>query len=652
MKYLVPYLLFCFTVISRSLISQSPVTLLSPNNSIAFHYKIDKSRFFYSVTYKNKPVVEYSPLSLHFADEEFKNNLILNKPILKDTTDEYDLLLGKTSHVKSRYKDVLLPLEQTTGLKRKINIRVRLFDDGVAFRYEMPLQPGWTNYTLIDENSTFRLSGDPKAMTLYRRDYTTSHEGYYDTIHYKSLKQDTLMDLPVLFEYPGSIYLSITEAALLDYAGMYLYKQGDTLFSKLSPLPNQSGIKVKAKLPHHTPWRVLLISDRIGALIESTIITTLNEPCKLDNTSWIKPGKTTFPWWNGNVVPDTLQSPGNNLVTNQYYIDFCARNKIEYHSIVEYGLNQWYQDDGEWYFPGPHADVTTPVQELDIKAVCDYAHSVGVMPRIWVHWYALYPKLDTAFALYEKWGLTGMMVDFMDRDDQEMVNMQTEVLEKAAKHKLHIQWHGAYKPTGINRTYPHELTKEGVMNYEYNKWIREGISVDHDITIPFTRMIAGSTDYHLGGFRAGKFYTPHFTRPITNGTRSHLLAMYVVLESYLQMVADHPGAYEGEPGFEFITEVPTTWDETKVLDAKLNEYIIIARRKADTWYIGGITNHKAREVSISFDFLMKETAQIKLYQDALDGNANHLIQSEKNIFRNEVLKIKLDSGGGMVMIVK
>lgn len=190
------------------------------------------------------------------------------------------------------------------------------------------------------------------------------------------------------------------------------------------------------------------------------------------------------------------------------------------------------------------------------------------------------------------------------------------------------------------------------MNYEYNKWIREGISVDHDITIPFTRMIAGSTDYHLGGFRAGKFYTPHFTRPITNGTRSHLLAMYVVLESYLQMVADHPGAYEGEPGFEFITEVPTTWDETKVLDAKLNEYIIIARRKADTWYIGGITNHKAREVSISFDFLMKETAQIKLYQDALDGNANHLIQSEKNIFRNEVLKIKLDSGGGMVMIVK
>jgi alpha-glucosidase len=187
-----------------------------------------------------------------------------------------------------------------------------------------------------------------------------------------------------------------------------------------------------------------MISDRLGALIESNILTSLNEPCKLKDVSWIKPGKTTFPWWNGNVVPDTLNAPGNNFVTNQYYIDFCARNGLEYHSVVEYGLHQWYMDDGVGFQPGPHADVTTPVPGLDMKEICDYAKSLGVDVRVWVHWAALYPKLDTAFALFERWGLTGMMVDFMDRDDQEMVNIQTEVLQKAAQHHLHIQFHGAY----------------------------------------------------------------------------------------------------------------------------------------------------------------------------------------------------------------
>ena len=197
-----------------------------------------------------------------------------------------------------------------------------------------------------------------------------------------------------------------------------------------------------------------------------------------------------------------------------------------------------------------------------------------------------------------------MMIDFMDRDDQEMVNIQTEMLEKAAKHHLHVQFHGAYKPTGLHRTYPNELTREGTLNYETNKWDSLGLSPDHDINIPFTRMLAGSTDYHLGGFRAvspDKFKA-QYTKPLVLGTRCHMLAMYVVLENYLQMVCDYPAAYEGQEGFDFIKKIPTTWDETKVVEAKIGEYITIARRKENDWYVGTINDHSARTLSVPLNF--------------------------------------------------
>jgi alpha-glucosidase len=293
-----------------------------------------------------------------------------------------------------------------------------------------------------------------------------------------------------------------------------------------------------------------------------------------------------------------------------------------------------------------------------MKEICDYAASKGVGVRVWVHWWALYPKLDSAFDAFEKWGLKGMMVDFMDRDDQEMVNIQTEILQKAAAHHLHIQFHGAYKPTGINRTYPNEFTREGTLNYEADKWTDGGLSPDHDINMPFTRMLAGSTDYHLGGFRAvppEKFKTPHYTAPLVLGTRCHMLAMYVVLENYLQMVCDYPAAYEGQDGFEFIKAIPTTWDEIKVLDAKPGEFITIARRKNNDWYVGTITNHNSREIVIPLNFLADGNYTATIYTDANDvsENPNHLNKETKTVTNKEVLKLKVASGGGeVIQIVK
>jgi alpha-glucosidase len=323
-------------------------------------------------------------------------------------------------------------MQEREGKKWLIGLRVRVFNDGVAFRYELPEHNVRHNFILTDENSTFNLEGNPVARVAFLENFTTSHEHRYNLLPLRQIANDTLMDMPALFEFPGKVYMAITEANLLDYAGMSLIKRNGILTSQLTPLPGQSLIKVKATLPHPTPWRVMMISDRISALIESNILTDLAEPCRIEDVSWLAPGKATFHWWNGDISPDTTWEPGENFDFEKYYIDFCARNGIEYHTVIGYRQVAWYQNDGEQYSPGPHTDVTKPRPGLDIQALSDYARSKGVRLRFWVHWQALYPQIDSAFALYEKWGIEGMMVDFLDRDDQQMVNIQEEILQKAA----------------------------------------------------------------------------------------------------------------------------------------------------------------------------------------------------------------------------
>ena len=657
MNRLIRLILLC-TLPITPLWAARPVRVSSPNGRIVFSLTLTKSAPTYRVTFDKTVLIDNSPLSLDFqSGGAFGANLDQKKPVTRTIDETYELVVGKVKTARNHCREAVIPLVEQRGGKRQINLVVRVFNDGVAFRYEFPKQPNWTSYVLTDENTTFRLTGNPTVRALFLPNFTTSHEGLYTTLPLDSIRTDTLMDMPVLVEFPNKMYLGITEAALVDYAGMYLTKKNSTsgapvLTSQLSPLPKQTAVKVKATLPHQTPWRVLLLGDRAGALIESTIITSLNEPNQITDTSWLKPGKTTFPWWNGNITPDTTFQPGHNFETAKYYIDFCADNHIEYHSVVEYGGHEWYVSDGVNYVPGPNADVTKPLPGLDMQQICDYGRQRGVGIRAWVYWSALYPKLEAAFTQYEKWGLSGLMVDFMDRDDQEMVNMQHEILRSAARHKLHIQFHGAYKPTGRHRTYPNEFTREGTLNYETNKW--SGLDTpDHDISLPFTRMLAGPADMHLGGFRAvpdDKFRI-QYTRPVMHGTRCHQLAMYVVMESYLQILADYPDAYKGQPGFDFLAQVPTSWDETRVPAAEVGQYVTIARRKGTDWFVGSITNSTAREIAVRLDFLPEGQYIADLYADAPDvaQNPNHLTLQTRTVGRTDVLTLKLASGGGQVM---
>ncbi len=628
--------------------------LKSPDGNIVFKLNLKDSSPSYSLSYKNNLLIENSFLNLDLDGLGMLNAASMEKaPVFKEVKENYELFVGKASKVSNHYRQATIYLQDGKNKDYHFSLEVRAFNDGLAFRYVLPKLSNHSSFTLLDEQTQFRFMSDPVVKALLLPDFFSSHEGLYTTMPLSKIKEDTLMDMPALFQFPNKIFLAITEAALLDYAGMYLVNHNGILCGKLSPLPNQQKIKVKAVLPHVSPWRVLLISDRVGALIESNIITSLNEPTAIQDLSWLHPGTSTFPWWNGTIIPDNVVG-GNNFETNKYYIDFCAANNIRYHSVVEYGGHEWYTNDGSDYQPGPNADITKPVAGLDMKQICDYAKSKNVEVRVWTHWKALYPKLDTAFALFQKWGLSGMMVDFMDRDDQEMVNIQTEILKKAAAHHLHIQFHGAYKPTGLSRTYPNEFTREGTLNYEHDKWDNL-VNPNADINIPFTRMLAGSTDYHLGGFRAlpySKFIVQNF-RPYVMGTRCHMLAMYVVLESYLGMVCDYPDAYIGQPGFEVIQGMPTTWDETHVPAAEVDQYVSIARRKKDTWYVGTITDSSARQIDLPLSFLPVGKFTADIYSDAPDAdvNANLLTRQTVTVDRTTSLKLSLASGGGNIIIL-
>ncbi len=646
-------IIFLFTLLLctyGSIQAQKSITVKSPDGNIRFTVQVNKNALpSYSVYYKNTQLVKDGALGFEFDNGTFGDNVTLERTTQRSGIEKYDLIAGKSSHVEDAFQEAVIPLKETKAPNRQVNVVVRVFNDGAAFRYVFPKQDQWASYIMYDELTTFDLANNPDVLTMFLKSYTTSHEGFYSQMKYSDIPANQLMEMPTLYHYKD-VYMAITEAAIRNYAGMYLMNEQGSLRGKLSPLPGQQQIKVKAKLPHQSPWRVMMIGKEVGTLISSNILTNLNDPCAIKDTSWIKPGKTTFSWWNGNVVPDSFFLPGNNFYTNQYYIDFVARAGLDFHSIYGYAEQPWYEDENmSFEFPSETANVMKPVKSLDMDTIAKYAASKGVGLHMWVNWKPLYNRLEEALTQFEKWGVRGMMVDFMDRDDQEMICIQEDILKKAAEHKIFVQFHGSSKPSGLNRTYPNEFAREGTRNYECYKWSKD-MGADLDIAIPFTRLLAGVTDYHLGGFHAvpkDKFRI-QYTNPLVTSTRCHMLGMYVVLECYLGMICDSPMAYEGQLGFEFIQKVPTTWDETIVPSASVMEYVTVARRHGSDWYVGAINNSKERSVSFKTDFLSDGNYIAEIYSDAddTDSNPNHLVKRTMKIDKKSTIELQLANSGG------
>ncbi|NWG14495.1 MAG: glycoside hydrolase family 97 protein [Acidobacteria bacterium] len=644
--------------------SSSPLELRSPDGTIRLLLQSpargDKEPSpHFSLFFRDRQILKSCDLGLTLQGAGRLLERTEIKGIKTRNVDEtYSVPWGKSNPIVNRCREMQVSLGREDG--KLSQLLFRAYDDGVAFRYAIPAQPGLDQFVITDERSLFRVAGNPRTWGMYRQRYDTPHEGLYDERALSSVKQDTLLDVPFTFQFEDGLTVAIAEASLRGYAKMYLLKSpgsgSDGLVSQLSPWPGQNIVKIKGRAPLSSPWRVVMIGQAVGRLLESNILLNLNEPCRIQDTSWIRPGKSTWHWWNGTAGEPAGFQTGLDYRTMRHYIDFCARNGIDYHAVVATPDDYpWYTQKTKGFAPDGSSDPCVPRPELEWPKLLDYAARKEVGMRAWVHCKALEGRIDEVFATYARWGLRGLMVDFLDRDDQQMVEFAELVVQKAALHRLHIQLHGVWQPTGLSRTYPNLLNHEGVLNLEYLKWSAD-CTPDHNLIVPFTRMLAGPMDYHLGGFRSvlRAAFQPRIAAPTVMGTRSHHLAMYVVYENPMPMVCDYPSAYEGQPGFDLIRTVPTTWDETRVLQADPGQYLVVARRRGSRWYVGGMTNWTPRRFTIPLGFLRQGLYSARSWSDAPEtaSDPNRLRTDHQSVDHRASLRFDTSPGGGFVLEIE
>ena len=514
----------------------------------------------------------------------------------------YTLVAGKTRTARDHYNELTVDLEEPEGQRRKLQIVFRAYDDGLAFRYRVPVQKSTEAANVLSEMTRFDFARDYQCWGFNPGKFRTSHEGEFDPVRASALREHNLFDAPFVCRTDKAAF-AIAEADLRNWAGMYLTGRGDGGLGaqvKLSPRIDDPNVAVRTRIGSDivSPWRVVMVAEQAGKLIESTLVTNLNPEPTFD-TSWIKPGKSAWDWWNGPTMAG-VKTAGTNTETVKAFIDFAASAGLEYMLIDE----GWYAGAGGGGVVRPGVDITRTIPEIDLPELVEYGRRKGVGLWLWLNWQALDAQMDEALPLYEKLGIKGIKVDFMDRDDHQMVDWYHRVLKRAAEHKLLVNFHGAYHPTGLVRTYPHYLTQEGVLGAEYNKWSRR-VTAGHNVTLAYTRMLIGPMDYTPGGFRnrTPQDFVIRNAPPYVMTTRGQQLAMYVVYESPFGVVADTPDAYREGAGLDFLSKVPVTWDETRFLMGDIGEYVVLARRKGRDWYVGAMTNEQGRTVELPLDFL-------------------------------------------------
>lgn len=647
-------LLIICSITNLKCLADTPVLRVnSPSGQVRIEFLLKKSKDagsipHWRVFFKNKPIILDSRLSIELQNgPSLGGSCLIESVAANSGREEYLITPGKRRLVLNSYNESIITLRESTAGGRRWELAFRAYDDGAAFRYRFLPQDSWSRLIITAEKTEFALPHDTRAYALPLNSFTTSYEAFYQKKNMTDIPGEWLIGLPLLLEYPGVGWAAITEANLTDYAGMYLAKAENNrtvLTTRLSPLPGEPKVAVRASLPHVSPWRVVLLGEEVGRLIESDLILNLNEPSALADRSWIRTGKTTFPWWNGYHLENVNFRAGLNTATIKHYIDFCAESGIPYHSLDGYEDTAWY---GGPIVPYQGADITKAHPDIDLPEVLRYARDKDVRLRLWMHWEAAKAHMDRAFPLYRSWGIEGVMVDFMDRDDQEMVNFLRDLLRKAAENQLTVTLHGSPKPTGLERTYPNLLTSEGVLNLEYNKWDETGCTPEHELTIPFTRMLAGPLDFHQGSFRGVRVeeFKPRNIQPQVMGTPSRTLASYVVFQNHLPMVADYPSSYRGHPGLQMLSKIPTTWDDTKVLNGIVGEQIIIVRRHGQEWYVGAMNDRRPRDLDLPLRFLGSGRYQAEIYS----SNNRQLSRRREEVTSVDVLKLRLESADGCLI---
>jgi alpha-glucosidase len=566
----------------------------------------------------------------------------------------------KTSQIQgfNYKKDVIEDSFNQLTLQCRGNYQIifRAYNEGVAYRFVANRKD---SLVVKNEMAVFNFTADHFTFIPYVNDphnkdmFQCSFENNYNHLRLSEIDKDTLAFAPVLVELPNNVKAAITEADLEDYPGMFLQSGKEfALNGVFAPYPVeevqgghnnlQSFVVKRADYIAKTngkrsfPWRVVIISQNDKDLLNNDLVYKLASPSRVQDQSWIKPGKVAWDWWNDWNISGVDFRAGINTATYKYYVDFAAANKIE--NIL--------LDEG-W---ATSTNIMQIVPEINLQEIIDYAKSKGVGVWLWGGWLPLDKQLDHALSTYSKMGVKGFKIDFMDRDDQKMVQFYYRFAKKAAEYKLLVDFHGAYKPTGLQRTYPNVMNFEGVRGLENVKWSNTDFP-KYDCSIPFIRMLAGPMDYTPGAMRnANKDnFRAMNSIPMSQGTRCHQLALYVLFESPFEMLCDNPTAYMKEQEcLKYMASVPTTFSETVALDGKVSEYAAIARRKNDTWYIGAITDWNSRELTLDLSFLGDGSFEAEVFQDGInaDREGSDYKRIVKTVTTGEKLKIRLAPGGG------
>ncbi len=618
-------------------------TILSPGENIQLKIDIDQ-RILYSVFNRSQEVLKPSPISMTVKDRgRLGYEPIVEKAAQRTVNrDIFPVIQEKKAVIADNFNEITLTFENN------FDLIFRVYDDGVAYRFQTAFDG---SIDVLNEEILFQFGADYNVYFATEESFFTHQERLYEYLPLTQITRYKMCYPPALVEIREGPKVAITEADLEDYAGLYLRGTGRTSLRGIFPAAaleerqtRDRDVRIVKRDDHIArtagrrsfPWRVLIIAEKDADLLANQLVYKLAKPLQLRDTDWIKPGKVAWDWWNANNIYGVDFESGVNTQTYKYYLDFASANGIEYVIL----------DEG-WYVLG---DLFNINPDIDIEEIIRYGKEKDVGIILWVVWKTLDDQLNEALDQFEKWGVKGIKVDFMQRDDQWMVNYYHKIAKEAAKRHLIVDFHGAYKPTGLRRAYPNVLTREGVLGLEHNKWSKN-VTPEHNLTIAFIRMLAGPMDYTPGAMinAQEKNFQVVFTRPMSMGTRCHQLAMYVVYESPLQMLADSPSHYLREKEcLEFLSQVPSVWDETHVLDARVADYILVARKSGEEWYLGAMTDGTARKLEVDLKFIPDGELEAVILRDGPNAHryGSDYEKEVRSLSKQDKWTIELAPGGG------
>ena len=641
--------LFSVILLSLACISgyaQKKITAQSPDGQTKVNVTLS-DRIYYDVESHNETLLKQSVIGMQLRDKTLGANPVLKKKSVRNVNETVTPLFPlKFSQVENNY--TLLTLDMKGGYA----VEFRVYNDGVAFRMTTSLKD---KIEVMQENTVFQLADDCDLVLQQPSRFKTGCEEEYTIVKSsKWMKEDKMSELPVLIMGKNQKIL-LSEFDLVSYPGLFLKGNGDNSLSAIqpkNPLEYEDDGDRKQRILKEAdyiamtdgtrtfPWRYMLITQEDGRLAENTMPMRLAQKCQLDDTSWIKPGQTCWDWLNGMPYgPDVTFKAGINLDTYKYFVDFASRNGIKY-IIMDEG---WALDTRDPYTTNP---------EVNLPELIRYAKSKDVGIFVWLPWLTVEHHMDL-FAKFEEWGIVGTKIDFMDRQDQWMIDYYDRVAKEAAEHHIMVDFHGAFHPSGLEYRYPNVLTYEGVRGMEFNG----DCTPANSIWIPFIRGAVGPMDYTPGPMICYQPEYHHGTRPYCTGvgTKAYHLAAFVLLESHLQMLMDNPCRYDSWPDCrDFITSVPVNWDETRVLAAEAGEYIVMAKRRGDKWFIGGITNDNQREIDVTLDFLPEgQQMQMTSFVDGVNADvmAMDYRMEQTSVDKNTKLHIKMVRNGGFAAAI-